>query len=90
MTGTMQWMNEATRDILQRCRITAHDGTTLYTPDGVANYRALWTRDFSYMVENAGDLLDPADIRAAIGNGRFADRAAEISDFWARGDLPAL
>ena len=31
-----------------------------------------------------------ADIRAAIGEGRFADRAAEISDFWARGDLPAL
>jgi queuine tRNA-ribosyltransferase len=28
------------------------------------------------------------DIREAIGNQRFADRAAEISEGWARGDLP--
>lgn len=30
-----------------------------------------------------------ADIRAAIEAGRFADRAAEIAEGWARGDLPA-
>ncbi|MBI1257169.1 MAG: hypothetical protein GC204_06835 [Chloroflexi bacterium] len=60
------WLTEACRDMLQRCRITAYDGTALFTPDGVANYHALWTRDFSYMVENAGDLIDPAEIRAAI------------------------
>ena len=60
------WLTEACRDMLQRCRITAHDGTVLFTPDGVGNYHALWTRDFSYMVENAGDLIDPAEIRAAI------------------------
>ncbi|MEX0953595.1 MAG: tRNA guanosine(34) transglycosylase Tgt [Rhizobiaceae bacterium] len=28
-----------------------------------------------------------ADIRSAIGAGKFADRAAEISEGWARGDL---
>ncbi|MCB1453523.1 MAG: tRNA guanosine(34) transglycosylase Tgt [Rhizobiaceae bacterium] len=31
-----------------------------------------------------------ADIRAAIGGGRFADRAAEISEGWARGDVPPV
>ena len=31
-----------------------------------------------------------ADIRAAIEEGKFADRAAEISEGWARGDLPPL
>jgi queuine tRNA-ribosyltransferase len=30
------------------------------------------------------------EIRDAIEAGRFADRAAEISEGWARGDLPAL
>ena len=29
-----------------------------------------------------------ADIRAAIGEGRFAVRAAEITEAWTRGDLP--
>jgi len=31
-----------------------------------------------------------ADIRDAISASRFADRAAEIADGWARGDIPAL
>ncbi len=31
-----------------------------------------------------------ADIRSAIEAGRFTDRAGEITESWARGDLPAL
>lgn len=31
-----------------------------------------------------------ADIRAAIEAGRFAERAAEITEAWLRGDLPAM
>jgi queuine tRNA-ribosyltransferase len=31
-----------------------------------------------------------AGIRAAIAAGAFADRAADISEGWAKGDLPAL
>ena len=31
-----------------------------------------------------------ADIRAAIEAGRFVERAAEVSEDWARGDIPAL
>lgn len=38
----------------------------LHTPDGVGNYKALWTRDFYYMVEYAGDLMDPSEIKASI------------------------
>jgi queuine tRNA-ribosyltransferase len=30
------------------------------------------------------------DIRAAIGAGNFAARAAEITEGWARGDIPPL
>ena len=37
------------------------------------------------LIENSG----PA-FRAAIEAGRFAERSGEISDGWARGDLPAL
>ena len=66
MNDALAWLTEAARKQLQGCRITAHDGTAMFTPDGSASYKALWTRDFSYMVENAGDLLDPAEIRAAI------------------------
>ena len=32
----LQWVNDTTRDMLHRCRIIAHDGTVLYTPDGSA------------------------------------------------------
>ena len=38
----------------------------MYTPDGVGNYCALWTRDFTYMVENAGDLIPAGDIEDGI------------------------
>jgi queuine tRNA-ribosyltransferase len=31
-----------------------------------------------------------ADIRAAIEAGRFAERAGEITETWARGDLPTV
>ncbi len=51
---------------LDQCRTRAIDGTVLFRPDGSGNYDAMWTRDFAYMVEGAGALLDPAEILAAI------------------------
>ncbi|MBU6402857.1 MAG: hypothetical protein KGS61_21255, partial [Verrucomicrobia bacterium] len=60
------FLTDATRRLLAGCRVRADDGTILYTPDGKGNYRALWTRDFAYMVQNAGDLMPPADIEADI------------------------
>lgn len=62
----VQWMHEATLKQLEGCRIEGYDGTWMHTPDGIGNYKALWTRDYYYMVEYAGDLLDPAEIRASI------------------------
>jgi hypothetical protein len=64
--GSLAFLESAARRELEGCRVVAHDGTVLFTPDGQGHYRALWTRDFAYMVEGAGDLIDPAEIRAAI------------------------
>ena len=53
-------------DLIHSCRKVAYDGTVLFTPDGVGNYDALWIRDFGYMVEYCGDLMNPAEIRGCI------------------------
>ena len=60
------WLREATESQLRGCRVQGRGGVWLHTPDGVGNYRALWTRDFTYMVEYAGDLLDPSEVKAEI------------------------
>lgn len=62
----LRWLRQATAQQLQGCRIQGQDGVWLHTPDGVGSYRALWTRDFQYMVEYAGDLLDPKEVEASI------------------------
>ena len=41
-------------------------GVSLYTPDGQANYHALWTRDLAYMLHGAGDLVPIDDQIACI------------------------
>ena len=66
MKQHLAWLEDAARRELAGCRAVAQDGTILFTPDGQANYGALWTRDFGYMVENAIDLLDAGEVRAAI------------------------
>ncbi len=66
MQQVLSWLERAARRELSGCRVLAHDGTVLFTPDGEAHYGALWTRDFAYMVENAWDLLDVGEVRAAI------------------------
>lgn len=60
------WLESTTSDLLRGCRVRADDGTWLYTPDGKGNYRALWTRDFAYMVEHAADLIPEAEIEACL------------------------
>ncbi|MEW6234962.1 MAG: hypothetical protein AB1656_06210 [Candidatus Omnitrophota bacterium] len=62
---TMQWLEEAVRREIEGSRITSQNGTVLYTPDGVGNYGALWTRDFYYMAA-LFDLFPPQNLRAAI------------------------
>ncbi len=62
----VKWMKEATLKQLKGCRVKGAGGTWIHTPDGVGNYKALWTRDSYYMVEYAGDLMDPEEIKASI------------------------
>lgn len=62
----ISWLAQTAQKLLQGCQTKAHDGTILYTPDGKGNYAALWTRDFAYMVENAGDLMPPEHMEGCI------------------------
>ncbi len=62
----VNWMREATIQQLKGSRVKGAGDTWIYTPDGVGNYKALWTRDSYYMVEYAGDLMDPKEIKASI------------------------
>ena len=54
------------KTLIEACKKTAFDGTILFTPDGVGNYDALWTRDFGYMVEYCGDLMEQKEILGCI------------------------
>lgn len=61
----IEWLTEAARRQIAGCRKRAIDGTLLFTPDGVGNYDAHWTRDFYYMTQ-VFDLLDTQEVRAGI------------------------
>ena len=63
--GQLKLTEHAAR-LIHACRKVAFDGTVLFTPDGVGNYDALWTRDFGYMVEYCADLMDPEEILGCI------------------------
>jgi hypothetical protein len=60
------WLTVRASELLKGCRVAADNGIQLYTPDGKGNYRALWTRDFAYMVESAHDLIPPSEIEACL------------------------
>ena len=64
--GLYATLERHARESLEACRIIADDGTPIYIPDGAAHYPALWTRDFCYMVEGAGQLIPPAEILGCI------------------------
>jgi hypothetical protein len=73
------YLQRTAKKLLDGCIIKASDGTPLYTPDGKARYAALWTRDFAYMVENAGNLMSIKNIEKCIDylvKGIRADGAA--------------
>ncbi len=55
--------------LIRGCATRTPGGTTLFTPDGVASYNALWLRDFSYMVEYAGENITDDEIEGCV---RFA------------------
>ena len=56
-------LEEKVRTVLKAAKLRLADGTTIYAPCGVF-YRGLWPRDYEYVVEGAGDIVTPADLRA--------------------------
>jgi hypothetical protein len=60
------YLTEQCRELLRGCRVPAADGTVLYAPDGHGYYKALWTRDFAYMLANAGDLMPVAEAEGCV------------------------
>ncbi|MFV0397428.1 MAG: hypothetical protein ACK5JU_05380, partial [Bacteroidales bacterium] len=53
-------------EYIKGCVIQSNSGINLYTPDGKGNYKALWTRDFSYMVRYTGQYIPDSDLKACI------------------------
>ena len=63
----LSYLRDVSSQLIEGGAVPSDDGTTrLFTPDGHGNYRALWTRDFTYMVQYAGDLMDGEDVHRAI------------------------
>jgi hypothetical protein len=73
------FLETTTRTLLEGSQVRTANDLVIYTPDGKGNYRALWTRDFAYMVENAGDLIPQSHIETCLRlliKGVRADGAA--------------
>jgi hypothetical protein len=71
----LYWARAKCEEVVHTCRLTAVDGTTLFTPDGVGHYGAQWTRDFAYLLEHGGEFLDQGEVRAAIAVQLAGQRA---------------
>ena len=72
----LDWARKEAERQLKGCRVMSSTGVPLHTPDGIAHYEALWTRDLYYMYHYAGDLMDAGEIRDSILyilNGQRAD-----------------
>jgi len=73
-----QWLSAEAVRVVRGSVIEAHDGTKLFTPDGSAHYRALWTRDFYYMLEGCPEAFQDEEVMAAyryLLNGQREDGA---------------
>ena len=62
----VDWLKQEVVKLLEGSIVVSHNGINLYTPDGMHNYNALWTRDFQYMVENAYELIPEQDIKKCV------------------------
>lgn len=77
-----KWLEYEVRQCLLACRKKLSTGRVVFTPDCQNCYGALWTRDFEYMVEYAGEFLEPREIGQCIqliingisGDGVVPDR----------------
>ena len=57
---------EVTKKLLRGGTVMADCGTKLYTPDGFGFYKALWGRDFAYILSAAGEFIPAEEMKAAI------------------------
>lgn len=62
----LKLLTDYSSKLIEGCKKTAYDNTVLFTPDAVGNYDALWIRDFGYMAEYCGDLMNPEEIIGCI------------------------
>lgn len=53
----IDWLHQKAVRCARGSIIQAGDGTALFTPDGSGHYKALWTRDFYYLLEGCPDGL---------------------------------
>jgi len=68
MQTPLTYLETLAHSLVRGCTARTPGGVTLFTPDGVASYNALWLRDFSYMMEYAGESVQPDE---AVGCVRF-------------------
>ena len=66
--GAREWLVEKAVALIQGCRHDADDGTPFYFPTSGpdAAYRAMWTRDFCYMVQGCPEAFEVDDIIRAF------------------------
>ena len=76
---SLQYMKDLAHRLVRGCTKITPSGVTLFTPDGVASYDALWLRDFAYMVEYAGDTITDSEIEGCV---RFAIGGRRPEDGW--------
>ena len=60
------WVVAETKRQMKGCRLKSDSGIWLHTPDGIAHYESLWTRDFYYYLRFAGDLISKEEAKASI------------------------
>ncbi len=60
------YLEMLSQKLIRGCVTKTPAGITLFTPDGVASYDALWLRDFAYMAEYAGDFISNDELEGCI------------------------
>lgn len=61
----LNWLFHEAKRIVISARLVspAYDGTFLYCPDAIGNYKGIWSRDFAYIVDNVPELLTPKEVK---------------------------
>jgi len=66
LPAAIEWLHQQAIRCARGSIIKAHEGTSLFTPDGSAHYQALWTRDFFYLLEGCPEGLSEEEARACF------------------------